>query len=76
MFLLYINYFPCLSFVVVVEQAQLYTEATGHRQISISSLEEVIHKQTRELQQLKCDLLAEKEKNVTRVAELESSSTR
>jgi len=52
-----------ILFLDFVEQAQLFTEATGHRQISISALEEIIHKQTREIQALKCDLHNEKEKN-------------
>lgn len=46
-----------------VEQAQLYSEVTEHRKISMSALEEIIHKQTREIQTLKCDLTNEKESN-------------
>ena len=55
-----------------MEQAQLYAEASGHRQISITALEEIIHKQTREIQTLKCDLLDEKEAHSNQLKEKES----
>lgn len=57
-----------------MEQTQLYTEVSEHRKISISALEEVIHKQTKEIQQLKYDLLAEKEANLVKLNELEKKS--
>lgn len=55
-----------------VEQAQLYTEVTEHRKISITALEELIHKQTKEIQNLKIELNSEKESNLNRTQTLES----
>lgn len=50
-----------------VENAKLYTEASGHRQISITALEELIHKQTCELQDMKSQLFIQKEENVAKL---------
>lgn len=55
-----------------VEQAQLYSEASGHRKISITALEDIIHKQTREIQSLKSDLLTEKENSSNRFKSIET----
>lgn len=55
-----------------IEQAQLYTEVSDHRKISITALEELIHKQTKEIQNLKINLNSEKENNLNTTQILES----
>ncbi|RMZ94020.1 coiled-coil alpha-helical rod 1 isoform X1, partial [Brachionus plicatilis] len=55
-----------------IEQAQLYTEVSEHRKISITALEDLIHKQTKEIQNLKSELNCEKENSLIRNNSLES----
>ena len=55
-----------------IEQAQLYTEVSDHRKISITALEELIHKQTKEIQNLKVNLNLEKENNLNKTQIMES----
>ncbi|CAF0853387.1 unnamed protein product [Brachionus calyciflorus] len=56
-----------------IEQAQLYTEVSEHRKISITALEELVHKQTKEIQNLKTELQNEKEKNSNHVQNLDNN---
>jgi hypothetical protein len=53
----------------------LYNDITDHRKISINALEEVIHKQTKEIQSLKADLVNEKETGLVRINEIEAKYT-
>ncbi len=50
----------------------MYTDVTDHRKISINALEEVIHKQTKEIQSLKADLNNEKDAGLTRINDMEA----
>jgi hypothetical protein len=56
-----------------MEQAQLYTEVTGHKQVRITALEELINSQTREIQQLKSNLIEESQNNLRKIKELDAS---
>lgn len=58
-----------------MDQAKLYSDASGHRQISITALEDIIHKQTREIQTLKSELTIQQEANVEKLKASESEWT-
>jgi chromosome segregation ATPase len=55
-----------------VEQAKLCTEiSSGHRQISVTTLEEIIHKQALEIQSLKVELSNEKSSHSKKLSDFE-----
>ena len=53
----------------------MYSEASEHRKISIHALEEVVQKQTREIQSLKSELINERESNAAKLASSEKKFT-
>ena len=59
-----------------VEQAKLYTDVSDHRRISLNALEELVHKQTKEIQSLKSELASEREQSAARVREASAELAR